>query len=240
MVDIGGYELRLRCSGKGSPTVVFDAGLGDSLEQWDRVRRGAAGFTRACAYDRAGLGGSDTSPQPRVSSRIAIELERLLSAAGESGPFVLVGHSFGGLNVRMFSVLFPEEVAGVLLVDATHELYERLSLRAMTGEELVRQQSWVRLLPLAAQGELEALPRSSVEVARSGWVASVPTIVLTGAERPERPELARLWLQLQRELGARPGVVEHVVAQDSGHRLQHDKPELILESIRRLVELAFE
>ncbi len=121
LIDIGGIRLKLNCIGKGSPTVVLEAGLGDVLIGWKRVQPQIAEFSRVCSYDRAGYGGSDPGPMPRTSAQIAKELHTLLQKAGEKPPYLLVGHSFGGYNVRVFNGLYPDQVAGIVLVDATQE-----------------------------------------------------------------------------------------------------------------------
>ncbi|MBV9304463.1 MAG: alpha/beta hydrolase [Acidobacteriaceae bacterium] len=113
-------KLNLNCTGEGGPLVVLDSGLGGSSLDWLRVQRGIAKFTRVCSYDRAGYGWSDPSPMPRTSLQIATELRELLASAEERGPYLLVGHSFGGYNVRMFAKLYPSDVAGMVLVDAEH------------------------------------------------------------------------------------------------------------------------
>src|SRR5256885_11213084 len=117
---VGPIMLNLNCTGKGRPTVVLDSGLGGSSLDWTRVQPEIAKFTRVCSYDRAGYGWSDLSPEPRTSSQIAKELKGLLTSAAERPPYVLVGHSFGGYNMRMFSELYPSDVAGMVLVDAEH------------------------------------------------------------------------------------------------------------------------
>lgn len=121
LVDVGGYRLHIRCVGTGSPTVVLDAGLGGTSLDWSLVQNEIGQTTRVCAYDRAGLGWSDSSPQPRTPSEIARELHTLLTNAGLEGPYVLVGHSLGGKNVRLFTLYYPEEVAGMVLIDARSE-----------------------------------------------------------------------------------------------------------------------
>lgn len=121
LVDVGGYRLHLVCMGTGSPTVVLDAGLGGTSLDWSLVQSEIGHTTRVCAYDRAGLGWSDSSPQPRTPGEIARELHTLLTNAGIEGPYVLVGHSLAGKNVRMFALLYPEQVAGMVLVDARSE-----------------------------------------------------------------------------------------------------------------------
>jgi pimeloyl-ACP methyl ester carboxylesterase len=121
LVDIGGYRLKIFCVGAGSPTVVLESGLGDISVEWQPVQSVIAHFARICAYDRAGYGGSDAGPMPRTSATIAKELHTVLQRAGEKPPFVLVGHSFGGYNVRVFNGKYSNEVAGLVLVDSVQE-----------------------------------------------------------------------------------------------------------------------
>jgi pimeloyl-ACP methyl ester carboxylesterase len=121
MVDVGGYSLHIQCAGTGSPTVVLDAGLGGTSLDWNLVQTTIGQTTRVCAYDRAGLGWSDPGPAPRTPAQIAGELHTLLGNAGIAGPYVLVGHSLGGKNVRLFTLQHPDEVVGMVLVDARSE-----------------------------------------------------------------------------------------------------------------------
>ena len=117
----GTRRLNLYCSGEGSPTVIFDSGLGDGTKVWGQVQPQVAQQTRACAYDRAGLGFSDGTDDPGTSENAVRDLKRLLQAAAIHGPYVLVGHSYGGMNVRLFAARYPSEVAGLVLVDPSHE-----------------------------------------------------------------------------------------------------------------------
>ena len=119
MVDVGGYSLHINCVGQGSPTVVLDAGSGGFSAQWVRVQREVSGTTRVCAYDRAGMGWSEMGPDPRDAKQITGELHTLLSKAGIEGPYVLVGHSFGGMYMQTYAARYPDEVAGVALVDSS-------------------------------------------------------------------------------------------------------------------------
>jgi pimeloyl-ACP methyl ester carboxylesterase len=117
MVDVGGYRLHINCTGEGSPTVVIESGWGDMSASWGWVQPEVAKTTRICTYDRAGMGWSETSPQPRNAREYAKELHTLLIKANEPGPYVLVGHSMGGFTVIVYAHDYPDEVSGLVLVD---------------------------------------------------------------------------------------------------------------------------
>jgi len=151
LVNVDGRQFQINCMGSGSPTVILESGLGDILKEWQPVQAQISKFTRVCAYDRAGYGASDAGPQPRTSRQIAVELHRLLQSAGERAPFVLVGHSFGGYNVRVFNGQFPNEVAGLVLVDSVQEdQYELLpsAWKQVGASQLSRWQSQATWMPL--------------------------------------------------------------------------------------------
>ena len=118
LFDVGGYRLHLSCSGSGSPTVVLLNGLGETSPQWERVNPAIARTARVCVYDRAGQGWSDDSPKRADASSAVADLHRLLGAAGEAGPFVLAGHSLGGIHALAYAARYPADVAGVVLLDS--------------------------------------------------------------------------------------------------------------------------
>jgi pimeloyl-ACP methyl ester carboxylesterase len=150
MVDVGGYRLHINCVGQGSPTVVLDSGWGGFSAEWVRVQRKVSDTTRVCAYDRAGMGWSEMGPDPRDTKQITGELHTLLSKAGIDGPYVLVGHSLGGLSMLTYANRYPDEVAGVALVDSPTEpdqfsqrqkardSYESQKQRSALASQLVR------------------------------------------------------------------------------------------------------
>jgi pimeloyl-ACP methyl ester carboxylesterase len=140
LVDVGGYKLHINCTGQGSPVVILDSGLGDSFVSWMKVQPQIAKFTRVCSYDRAGLGYSDSSPRPRTSKVMAEELHTLLRNAGISPTYVLVGHSMGGFNVRLFTSLDRGEVAGMVLVDSSHPEQDKRFPQALNDMD----KTWVR------------------------------------------------------------------------------------------------
>lgn len=112
-----GRRLALYCAGTGSPTVIFDSGLGAGAQAWSRVQPELAKTTRSCAFDRPGYGASDEGPTPRDAAHIVGDLKAGLKAGDIAGPYVLVGHSMGGYDMRLFANLHPEDVVGMVLVD---------------------------------------------------------------------------------------------------------------------------
>jgi pimeloyl-ACP methyl ester carboxylesterase len=121
LVDIGGLRMNLYCSGQGATTVVFDAPSGDAGWNWFKVQPMVASHTRACVFDRAGLGFSDPARRPNTSENVAEDLHRLLGAAGVKPPYLMVGNSLGGANVQVFAYRYPAEVKGLVLVEPQHE-----------------------------------------------------------------------------------------------------------------------
>src|SRR5215208_2584560 len=150
MVDVGGYSLHINCVGQGSPTVILDAGSGGFSAHWVRVQREVSGSTRVCAYDRAGMGWSEMGPEPRDAKQITSELHALLEGANIEDPYVLVGHSFGGMYMQTYAARYPDEVAGVALVDSStdpdqfsqrpeaRDSYEPQKQSFAVGSQLVR------------------------------------------------------------------------------------------------------
>lgn len=134
-----GVSLNLDCTGQGSPTVILDTGLGVPAMGWRYVQQDVAKFTRVCSYDRAGYGWSTPGPMPRTSAEIVKELKALLVASGEKGPYVMVAHSFGGFDVRVYTKDYPDDVAGLVLVDTSHEDQVSrlpLSLQAFQAQQI--------------------------------------------------------------------------------------------------------
>ena len=161
MVGVGGYRLHINCVGQGSPTVVLDAGSGGFSAQWVRVQREVSDTTRVCAYDRAGMGWSEMGPEPRDAEQISSELHTLLKGAGiGQGPFVLVGHSFGGLYTRTYAARYPDEVAGVVLVDSSSP--KQVSHRPVTRDSNEPQKQTFAVVPRLARLGVSLLARLGV------------------------------------------------------------------------------
>lgn len=235
-IDVGGHMLNLHCSGRGQPTVILDAGAGDSHGVWSEVQPAVARFTRVCSYDRAGLGRSEPGPLPRTSRRIVEELHTLLDRARIDLPVVLVGHSFGGMNARLFARVYPNDASGLVLVDATHENYAERASALLSRSEKTRRETLKGVLAPSTRSELESLPVSGRQVRSAGPLRTVPTIVITAGRRDESPVLFELWRKLQHDLVRQTGALKHVIADESGHNVQFDQPELVVEAIREMVE----
>lgn len=194
MVDIGGHRLHLYCIGTGSPTVVLEAAAPGWSLYWSTVQPQLAKTTRVCAYDRAGLGWSERGPLPRTGQRMARELHRLLERAGIPGPYVLVGHSLGGLVVRLYQHDYPKEVVGMVLVDAGHELEMRQAefrmfanagksmlpvIRAMTMLGVSRLMASYDQLPQLLTGQEEKVSAEVRPMLRAGWLRTGYYFTLT-------------------------------------------------------------
>jgi pimeloyl-ACP methyl ester carboxylesterase len=144
MVDLNGHRLHLLCRGSGSPTVALDAGAGGFSLDWALVMPALARETRVCAYDRAGLGWSEPGPEPRDAAQTVDELGRLLDRAGILPPYVLVGHSAGGLRMQLFTLEHPEQVVGLVLVDSTNDLVVAEQLDMLSPETRRAFEAWLR------------------------------------------------------------------------------------------------
>jgi pimeloyl-ACP methyl ester carboxylesterase len=241
LVDVGGYRLRIDCQGSGGPTVVMDSGLTFHRHTWDRVAPQVAAFTRVCTYDRAGLGQSDPAPTPRTSQQVVDDLRTLLARAGVPGPYVLVGHSVGGLNVQFFARQNPDQVIGLVLVDSSHEdQASRFSalLPARLRDEYLRVENG---------GNPEGLDivRSSDLMRLAPPLRPMPVVVLTAGQAglPNDPDvsieqMARARHEMQADLARRVPGGEQIIAERSGHFIQDDEPGLVVEAIRGVVERA--
>jgi len=214
LVDVGGYKMHIDCTGEGAPTVILDAGLGDTFLSWRKVQPEIAKFTRVCSYDRAGLGYSDSGLEPRTSKVIAGELHDLLKAAAVPPPYILVGHSMGGYDVRLFASLYRNEVVGMVLVDASHPDQENRfprELKDMEGSWRREAEFLAYTMPFGiprllgfcedqpveraaecnfhsareALAEMKSFPQSAAETAATGTLGNMPLAVLS--HDPDKP-----------------------------------------------------
>ncbi|MFZ1007764.1 MAG: alpha/beta hydrolase [Candidatus Sulfotelmatobacter sp.] len=274
VINVGGYKLHIDCTGQGSPTVILDSGLGDTYISWQKVQPQVAQFTRVCSYDRAGLGYSDSSPYPRTSKKIAEELHTLLHNTGVPPPYILVGHSFGGFDVRLYATLYRNEVAGMVLVDSSHpEQRNRLPAAVLDLDaSWMRQQEFLeftmpfgipRLLGFysdpevraaecnfhsarEAVAELKSVSESAAQIAATGPFGDLPLAVLSSDPDHPRPDLPEdlvkptndAWQQMQEELSYLSTKGTRVIAKGSGHYIQIDRPEVVIEAVHNILEQA--
>ncbi|MFN2516212.1 MAG: alpha/beta fold hydrolase [Pyrinomonadaceae bacterium] len=244
-LDVGGHKLYINCEGrvrKGVPAVVMDSGLGNSSESWLGIQPRVAEFARVCIYDRAGIGNSDLSTHTQTSRQIAEDLHNLLARSGVGKPLVLVGHSFGGINVRMYASMYPKEVWGMVLVDSSHE-EQGARADAVIPEEIKKQFPPSALVVTSV--EKIDFKESFEQARKANWHADIPLVVLTaansgpGGEGPLAslaPKLEQIRLELQQDLVHRSARGKQIVATRSGHFIQRDEPELVASAIREVID----
>lgn len=297
LVDMDhGRRMNLYCRGSGSPTVVLDAGMGDSTISWALVQPALAQRTRTCSYDRAGLGFSDAATRPGTVANMADDLHALLRAAHIAPPYVLVGHSLAGMTVRVFADRYRDEVAGMVLVEGSHE---DQSVRGWAIGEPGQQAKWdaylkdahacvdearkglVKGTPAFAKCVGDADPRFSTAInaaqlaygASVKWQAAVaserenvfyasaeqtratrkdfgamPIIVLTHAPYPkakdetqeQRNQRTLLWEDLHTQVAAMSSHGVNMIVPGSGHFVQYDRPEVVIDAVNQAVAIAQE
>jgi pimeloyl-ACP methyl ester carboxylesterase len=241
LVDIGGRRLHCLVTGNGGPTVVLEAGMGDTVATWSQVQPALAVWTTVCSYDRAGLGSSDPASGPRTATAMVDDLRALLTAAGLPGPYLLVGHSFGGQLVRLFAGRFPDEVIGLVLVDSSHEdKYVRFE-QALSPDLITRQN--IFLANPTRNSENIDLVASSAQVRAARRSLPMPITVLTRG-LPDSPSeiwpsaaLQAVERDLQCELIALSPTGCQIIAATSGHFIQQDQPALVIAAIHDMLTI---
>ena len=267
LVDVGGYRLHIHCSGPdgaNGPTVVMDAGIGECSLGWGLVQPEIAKFARVCTYDRAGLGWSDPAPTPRTSRQIVSDLHALLTNAEIKPPYVMVGHSFGGLNARLYTSQFPEEVVGMVLVDSAHEdnpfrpplptraglLTAPLGIPRLFGQFVVSENPiFSRHSKYPSAHRAIATSTKYLNTVRREWSAADESWSQAGSsnkslgDRPLVVLFARfnhpmfsVFAKRQVELAQRSTTGKLIFVENSGHHIQHDQPEVVVDAIREVVE----
>jgi len=264
LVDIGGgRHMYLECRGQGSPTVVLLSGYGNHGGIWSlqlpevpqpQVLPGVAAFTRVCAYDRPGTTGADLAdrsrsdpvPQPHAPEDVVADLQALLHAAAVPGPYVLAAHSLGGMYARLYAAAYPDEVAGMVLVDARQEHFqaeftrvlppallaeaERLTLEVRDVYPDFELVDGARIDALVRQARVERPLRPlPLAVLSRGRADDVPV--------PDFPVEAweRAWRVMQDDLVTLVPAARQTIARQSGHYIQVDQPALVTEAIRQVV-----
>lgn len=266
LVDVGGHRLHMLVMGEreaGKPAVVLDAGAGGNVLDWQLVQPRIGEFAQAVSYDRAGYGWSDKGSDPRSPSQIVEELHSLLHNAHIEPPYVLVGHSFGGVHVQAFAGQYPDEVAGLVLVDSSHPAMiqeqdteaELRRLRTVSRFKRVGLVRWMlprilnraKYLPEEQRKQYLALnlldSDNVIREAMSLFRASVELpdevhVPLTVISRAYDEDLSgeREWHKYQQMLRELSPAAKHIIAETSSHYIALAEPETVIEAVREMVE----
>ncbi|HUC44316.1 MAG TPA: alpha/beta hydrolase [Candidatus Sulfotelmatobacter sp.] len=248
LVDVGGYRLDVVRAGAGSPALVLVGGLGNSLDTWSPIVPAAAELTSVVAYSRAGLGRSEAGPASVTAKSAVEELHRLLAALQVKPPYVLVGASYGGILVRLYTSLYPAEVAGLVLVDASSEqqvqrwgkldktypaafksFFEE-RLKSLTGAEAAETRESMRIQAAGAVEGMKPVPDIPLAVLTSMKVDPTATTVNGTREGHEA------WRAMHEEWLRSSHNAVHFVTTRSGHHIHEEEPLLVLEAIRFVVD----
>ena len=280
MIDIDGHLMHINCIGEGSPTVMLELGVGSASVSWYDLHKRLSEITKTCAYDRAGLGYSEPSGQPKRATDVAERLQKLLRNAGIDDELILVGWSAGGVYVREFFRRYPENVGGMLLVDSSHEQQaSRMPTTSGGGADpaleiakhlapfgLLRLSGVLKQRVASSLGSDDAkaylnvtyhlshvLDTVSQESAAFNLdmdaerppspVGDLPLIVLTrgapeedaGVSREQMQQEREAWMRLQRELTALSTNGRQIIAEESGHNIHADQPQLVIDAVKNLV-----
>jgi pimeloyl-ACP methyl ester carboxylesterase len=227
---IDGQNLHIEILGESGPTIVFEAGLGNDISTWKLVAEPVAGFARVVLYDRAGLGKSlpFMTKSATTADEVATRLHKLLETAGLRPPWIMVGHSLGGLYVQMFARKYPREVSGAVLLEsactnAPGELKTRAQLEPGTPAFL----------------EEAGMAESNSQVKNAGPFPDIPLAVLAATDHgPYFRQWEPTLMHLQQELATLSPRATLIVAQGSGHDIQLDRPNMVVDAVRQIATAA--
>jgi pimeloyl-ACP methyl ester carboxylesterase len=266
LVRTGEDVLHVVCTGQGAPTIVLEAGAGGNYLEWSLVQPEIAHTNRVCSYDRAGIGWSRASTRPRTIDNIDDELHRTIAAADIARPFVLIGHSFGGLTALHYARRYPAEIAGLILLDPTHpDQFRRFNAIGVT---LPEAHVAVLRTPLAASiyglptrlhglaihlasaptarrstiDEMTSMPTGADAVREEGYPRVPARIIIHGNREWDRlyPDgrMEDAWADMQAELARNLGAPLPISAASSGHQIALDRPDLVVGTLRDLIRSA--
>jgi len=263
LVDLGGYSLHIQCAGvksaQSTPTVVLDSGLVGSVLDWRYVLPEVARFARVCAYDRGGYGWSDPSPRPRTPDGITADLHSLLEKSDELPPYILVGHSLGGLSAWAHAQRYPGEIAGIVLVDSAHpqqrfpfpwqERARLLLLRWSLPFGLPRWRGWCggdseEKAAITCQAryqrsyyqQREAMPQYVADASKLSPLGSTPVVVVSRDPHRRAPaNHESQWQVWQQDLTRISSDSRVVIAEGSGHDIPGERPDLVVHAIRDML-----
>jgi pimeloyl-ACP methyl ester carboxylesterase len=227
-VEVDGRMLRMRIEGTGSPTVILEAGLSGPLEVWDMVQSDVSRFTRVVSYDRIGAVEKKSS---LTGKDVARELHAALHNAGVEPPYILVGHSLGGMYSRLFAELYPDDVAGMVLLDPTQE--EFLDWMKVHHPKRTLSRHFVK-----NYAEGAGFAETWEQVRRAPPLPAIPIVVVTGTkfiDDPKRIETLPVWTASHADWVKLQPKGRHVLASNSGHGIQVEAPDLVVDLIRDVV-----
>jgi pimeloyl-ACP methyl ester carboxylesterase len=232
---IDGHLMYGLLAGKGESTVVLDAGLGDTSETWEMIQPEVAKFSRVFSYDRAGLGKSEKAPTPRTCEDMVTDLRNLLSAPNLHPPYVLVTHSWSGINARWYASQYPNEIAGMVLIDTVHEDKFWHFEKFLPEDRIVRMWNAVRD-PAKNDETIDRI--ASIEQLKSVQrYFDFPLIVLTRAISPNNPDdLIKIEINLQAEFLKLSPKSQQFFSKYEDHFIQKSEPELVVKAIYQVVE----
>lgn len=238
LIEVEGRKLSIQCIGSGSPTVILESGLGVYSGTWYKVFPEVAKFTRVCLYDRYGLGMSEAGLPPHTSEHMVAALYELLTKAQVSPPYILAGQSFGGLNIHLFASTYPNEVVGLVFVDALHPDFDK-RLEPLLSPTQVQQRR--DELELNQEGiKFEDILISEDQVRAAPAIPDMPIIVIRhglpfegGADWPTE-KVERLWTELQNDLAKLSSHGKVIVAENSHHRIEEDRPDIVIAAIQEV------
>ena len=245
-VDIRGVRVHVRCVGHGDTTVLLIAGFGGDSNSWASIEPSIADGARVCSYDRPGTGTSDPAASNATFTTQARELRALLDTIGEPGPYVAVGHSFGGAVAITFASLFTDEVTGLVLVDASPTTWPAalcaVAEDGSEGAEMLRGLC-TNAFPPTGNGEQLDVVAAFAEASQIASLGSLPMAVITATRREvpadlAAPEVERLndaWDQGQQAWMALSSNARLVAVDDTGHNVQIDQPGVVIDEITRLL-----
>ena len=229
---VNGHRLFGLLSGEGETTVILDAGLGGTSEDWSKVQPEVANFSKVFSYSRAGLGKSEKASIPRTCKDIIEDLRSLLLATNLHPPYVLVAHSWSGINARWFASQYPEEIAGMVLIDAVHEnKYEQFE-KILSEEKANRMWAFVKD-PSKNDENIDRMA-SIAQVRDKQILFDFPLIILTRAA--DSDELSKIETDLQAEFLKLSTNSRQYFSKHNDHFIQNLEPELVIDSIRQVIK----
>ncbi len=232
---VNNRQVEYVTAGTGSPTIVLESGMGQTIDTWVSIFDSLTSLSSVYTYNRPGYGQSGINNPPKTIVELAQQLHENLKATGQGPPYLLIGHSAGGLYVNMFARLYPEEVAGVIYLDASHpDQFEYFR----TGQPLL----YNMLITATQKGnkkyEFSIVKNTQSDFKNAPPFPDIPLSVLTAGKKSsplENDKMRKKWLEFQNELAALSKNSNHLIVNGSGHYVHKDKPAIVLHEVKRII-----